>query len=68
MWSWLDDIRAPTLLIAGALDQKYVEVSARMQKKISGARRWIAPEAGHNVHFEAPTAFVDRLSKFLGAL
>ena len=50
-------LRCPTLLLAGERDPKYVEVARAMEAEIHGARCLIVPNAGHNVHLEAPEAF-----------
>jgi len=53
----LTRLHCPTLLIAGDRDPKYVEVARAMEAQIAGARCLIVPDAGHNVHLEAPEAF-----------
>lgn len=61
----LAEIHAPTLLIAGALDSKYVELGRLIQKSLPDARMAIVPGAGHAVHFERPDAFATAMSEFL---
>lgn len=60
-------IEAPVLLIAGALDRKYVELARAMQRSLPRARLEIVAGAGHSVHLEQPAAFVQLISAFLPA-
>jgi 2-succinyl-6-hydroxy-2,4-cyclohexadiene-1-carboxylate synthase len=64
--------RAPTLLVAGALDAKYVELGrlmlAAMGTAMSHARLAVVPGAGHAVHLERPSALTELVVGFLGAL
>lgn len=55
----------PVLLIAGAEDAKYLGLSAEMAGLLPRSRRVVVPEAGHNVHLEAPAAFLRLLLDFL---
>lgn len=61
----LGRIEAPALLIAGALDTKYVNIAKSMQKALLTARLNIVPNAGHAVHFERPHEFVKAVMDFL---
>jgi 2-succinyl-6-hydroxy-2,4-cyclohexadiene-1-carboxylate synthase len=56
----LKDVRAPTLLIAGGLDSKYVGLARAMAAALPAGRLGIIPGAGHAAHLEQPEAF-DRL-------
>jgi 2-succinyl-6-hydroxy-2,4-cyclohexadiene-1-carboxylate synthase len=58
-------IRAPTLLIAGALDAQYVENARLLEKSIPNARTIVVPKAGHAVHLERPREVVDAATRFL---
>ena len=60
----LTSLTAPTLLLAGADDEKFVAVNRQMVQKIANARLVILPEAGHNVHLEQPQAFVRTVLSF----
>ena len=53
----LPALPAPTLLIAGAEDEKYVIVNRQMAQNIPNARLVVIPETGHAVHLERPAAF-----------
>jgi 2-succinyl-6-hydroxy-2,4-cyclohexadiene-1-carboxylate synthase len=65
LWPKLAEMRQPVLLVAGALDQKYVNISAEMQSRNPGFKREVAPGCGHNVHFENDRWFVHRVMAFL---
>jgi pimeloyl-ACP methyl ester carboxylesterase len=61
----LYEIRAPTLLIAGALDQRYANLTETMGSLIKQARVEIVPGAGHAVHLEQPGIFETSIWRFL---
>jgi len=61
----LREIDAPTLLMAGELDSKYVEIAESLQKAIPNARLRVIEEAGHAPHFERPDAFASAVMGFL---
>jgi 2-succinyl-6-hydroxy-2,4-cyclohexadiene-1-carboxylate synthase len=58
-------LRAPTLLLAGALDTKYANLAAELAAAIPGAERRIVPDSGHNIHLEQPGAFRRALTGWL---
>lgn len=60
LWDQLKDMRTPTLLIAGGLDQKYVSIARAMAAALPAGWLGIIPDAGHAAHLEQPEAF-DRL-------
>lgn len=62
----LPRIAAPTLLIAGELDQAApLRTMRRMAEAIPGARIVVVPRAGHMAHLERPDAFRAALVPFL---
>jgi 2-succinyl-6-hydroxy-2,4-cyclohexadiene-1-carboxylate synthase len=63
----LGEIAAPTLLVVGALDAKYVALGRMMSARIPGARLEVVPDAGHAVHLERPDAFAALVAGFLAA-
>ena len=63
--SRLGDIDATTLLIAGALDAKYVAAARAMKHAIPRAELAIIENAGHAAHFERPEEFARRVEDFL---
>jgi 2-succinyl-6-hydroxy-2,4-cyclohexadiene-1-carboxylate synthase len=64
-WDRLDEIDCPTLVLTGALDDKYTAITKEVAARIEAARRVVIPEAGHNVHAERPAAFLTTLQQFL---
>lgn len=54
LWAHLDGISAPTLVVAGELDAKFVEIGTRLAHGLPNARLRVVPGAGHAVHIEAP--------------
>jgi len=64
----LGEIQAPALLLAGALDEKYVSIVQEMAALMPRARAVIVPDAGHAVHLERPDAFMQAVTEFLTGL
>lgn len=65
LWERLDDLPMPVLLMAGALDTKYIELTKKMGSLIPGATFKIIPHAGHNIHLEQPDVFTAALQSQL---
>jgi 2-succinyl-6-hydroxy-2,4-cyclohexadiene-1-carboxylate synthase len=65
LWDSLSELSFPVLLIAGAKDEKYVQVMQKMAEQIPSAQKNILPEAGHNVHAEQPEVYIELLKNFL---
>lgn len=59
---------APALLVAGALDVRYVALAGRMAAAMPRAQLVVVPGAGHAVHLERPAAFAAAVSAFLDGL
>lgn len=68
LWSRLAAVAAPTLLIAGELDAKFVALNKRLAAAIPQATLRLIPVAGHTVHLEQPEAFLSTVTNFLGGL
>lgn len=66
-WPQLSNLAIPCLAIAGALDQKYASIVARMES-IPGMQTSIVPACGHIVHHEQPQAFQRLLCAFQRSL
>lgn len=64
-WDRLGQIDAPTLVMAGAKDRRYVAFAVRLRAAIPGARIAIVPEAGHAAHLERPEAVAALLATHL---
>jgi len=65
LWGQLPALRRDVLVLAGARDRKYRAVAELMAQHSGRITVDVIPEAGHNTHLEAPTAFVAALSQFL---
>jgi 2-succinyl-6-hydroxy-2,4-cyclohexadiene-1-carboxylate synthase len=61
----LGSLPMPTLLLAGELDAKYVDLVGRLGSQIPQAVVKIIPDAGHNVHLEQPEKFAETVVNFL---
>lgn len=65
LWHRLGDIATPTLLVVGALDRKFVEVARRMAESMPDARVVVVQGAGHTVHLERPSEWLEAVTDFL---
>lgn len=63
----LADIQAPTLLVAGLLDEKYTAIIRHMGENIPNSRVALYANCGHNVHRECSTQYVELLRSWLTA-
>ncbi|HTL88685.1 MAG TPA: 2-succinyl-6-hydroxy-2,4-cyclohexadiene-1-carboxylate synthase [Leptolyngbya sp.] len=64
LWKRLKIHRNPLLLIAGECDRKFVEINQEMASLCETAELAIAPNAGHNVHFEKLEWYVCQINAF----
>jgi len=64
----LYSIKTPVLLIAGALDSKYVELSRSLGGLLPDCGIDVVPGAGHAVHLEQPEAFAASTMAFLSRI
>lgn len=65
LWDRLGDVACPTLLIAGAADERYSDVMQHMAGKMPNAKLVIVPECGHAVHRENQFALLEHINAFL---
>jgi 2-succinyl-6-hydroxy-2,4-cyclohexadiene-1-carboxylate synthase len=66
LWVRLGSLRPPALLVAGALDGRFVGLATRMAAAIGpGARIALVPEAGHAAHLERPDEAARLIEAFL---
>jgi 2-succinyl-6-hydroxy-2,4-cyclohexadiene-1-carboxylate synthase len=65
LWERLAEITVPTLVVAGALDDKFTEIGRRMATAIPGARFAAVADAGHSVPLEQPEALADAIASWL---
>lgn len=64
LWEALPNLAVPTLVMAGALDRRFVEIGRRMVERLPHGRLEVISGAGHRVHLERPDAWVDRVTEF----
>ena len=65
MWQQLPHLNCPTLLVAGSLDPKYIEVLQRANNLLPRAKFKILPDVGHALHIENPKLFLETIEDFL---
>ncbi len=65
LWEKLKSHRNPLLLMVGECDRKFVEINQEIASLCETAELVIAPDAGHNIHFEKPEWYVNRIKDFL---
>lgn len=64
-WSKLHTCNFPVLLVAGALDKKFVKINQAMHDQLKHARLEIVADAGHAVHIEQDEKFDTIVMEFL---
>lgn len=71
LWAQLAKLSLPALLIAGALDEKFVGIARQMTGLLAARpphpRLEIVPEAGHTVHLERPAEYASLVRQWLAA-
>lgn len=65
LWPHLSRLEKPALLLAGALDEKFVNINRRMAARLPSAQLQIVAGAGHTVHLERPSSFRRSILNFL---
>ncbi|PSQ96164.1 MAG: 2-succinyl-6-hydroxy-2,4-cyclohexadiene-1-carboxylate synthase [Bacteroidetes bacterium SW_9_63_38] len=65
LWTELETVQEPTLVMTGAMDEKYEAITRRTAQRLPNARRVLVSRAGHNVHAERPQAYLAELCRFL---
>lgn len=65
VWRRLPELELPVLLLAGALDEKYVSAGERMAALLPKAAFAAIPDAGHAPQLEQPEAVAAKLGAFL---
>jgi 2-succinyl-6-hydroxy-2,4-cyclohexadiene-1-carboxylate synthase len=61
----IESITAKTLLISGELDLKYTGINTVLVKIFPDASHVIIKNAGHNIHLEQPSSFINVINDFL---
>lgn len=64
----LTEHRVPTLLVAGALDAKYVAAASLMEASMPRSRTAIITGAGHAAHLERPAEFGGLVARFFDSV
>jgi 2-succinyl-6-hydroxy-2,4-cyclohexadiene-1-carboxylate synthase len=65
LWGALSGMAVPTLLLAGALDGKFVDIARAMAHRLPRAEVAVVADAGHAVHLERPGAWLEAVLSFL---
>lgn len=65
LWPRLGELAMPVLLLAGALDEKFLTINRRMAAFMPNATLQLIEEAGHTIHLERPDEFSAAVTKFL---
>ena len=64
-WNALGHCPVPTLILAGELDTRYVDIGERMRARMPNAQLVVVPGVGHTVHLEKAAAWVEAVVGFL---
>ncbi len=56
-WNRLGQLDVPVILLAGELDEKFVSIAAKMEKRLKYAEKRVINETGHAIHVEQPQFF-----------
>jgi 2-succinyl-6-hydroxy-2,4-cyclohexadiene-1-carboxylate synthase len=67
LWGKLDGLRAPALLMVGALDGKFQGIARSMAEGRSNIAMQVLKDCGHNMHLENPAGYTRALKQFLVA-
>jgi 2-succinyl-6-hydroxy-2,4-cyclohexadiene-1-carboxylate synthase len=65
LWSQLQEINIPVLLICGARDEKFTEIAQRMNQLTPYSTLRVLDKAGHNAHLDQPEAFAQAVNWWL---
>ncbi len=68
LWDELAGLSVPTMAVAGELDEKFVSIGRCIETESPMVSSAPVPEAGHNIHAEAPEAYQGLLRDFLESL
>ncbi|MBH8567141.1 2-succinyl-6-hydroxy-2,4-cyclohexadiene-1-carboxylate synthase [Nostoc sp. CENA67] len=64
LWEMLNKNTKPLLLLAGEYDDKFININTEMTQVCKFAQFKLIKNAGHNIHFENTTAFVQNVRYF----
>jgi len=65
-WNALKDLKSPTLLMAGALDEKFLALGGLMEAQLPRSTLKVITGVGHAVHLEAPERWSRAVLDHLG--
>ena len=65
LWEKLPEIEVPLLLLVGELDAKFIQINQQMAQGCKFSQLEIIPNCGHNIHFENPDIFTEKIQTFL---
>jgi 2-succinyl-6-hydroxy-2,4-cyclohexadiene-1-carboxylate synthase len=65
LWDHLPELKLPTLLLAGALDHKFVAIARQMYDLLPQAQLQIIRSVGHMIHLEVPAKYQNLVLTFL---
>lgn len=68
LWGALPQLVFPTLLIAGQLDSKYIQINQSMAEYLPNVETHFVENAGHNVHLEDSAQFLKAINHFWNLL
>lgn len=68
LWGQLPQMKIPILLLAGALDEKFIRINQRMEKLLPNAKLSIVSRAGHAIHVEESEVFGKIIDGFILSL
>ena len=68
LWEAVSQLDIPTLLVAGANDEKYCKLAQAMQKYLQRGHVERIPHAGHAAHLENTPLFANCCEKFINRL
>ena len=65
LWGNLLKNEIPLLLLVGELDSKFVQINQQMAQLCKFSQLDIIPNCAHNIHFENPNIFAEKIQTFL---
>jgi len=65
LWEKLPETEISLLLLVGELDAKFVQINQQMAQLSKFLQLEIIPNCGHNIHFENPDIFIEKVQTFL---
>jgi 2-succinyl-6-hydroxy-2,4-cyclohexadiene-1-carboxylate synthase len=65
LWSRLQGLKKPVLIVVGEQDTRYRHIAERMAPLLPAGKVAVVPDAGHTVHVDQPPAFVRQIRSAL---